>query len=230
MGTVIKAGGSFSNSDLAGTWFFHTFADLPSSNDPTWNRGTITVNSNGTVTSGSAVDSDGLSDTISGGSLSISSSGVISGSITFSGGTAATISQGKMDVGKTTGSFVGIDNGNFRFIGTLIRAEADPAISVTPDSLGFGDVAVGSSAEKTFTVENTGSGTLTGSASTSAPLSIVSGGSYSLLEGQSQTVTVRFSPTEEVAFTGSVSFTGGGGTTKEVTGTGIPPTFTLTVT
>jgi len=41
---------------------------------------------------------------------------------------------------------------------------------------------------------------------------------------------VRFSPTEEVASTGSVSFTGGGGTTKEVTGTGAPPTFTLTVT
>ncbi len=96
-----------------------------------------------------------------------------------------------------------------------------PILSATPSSLGFGNVNVGSSADKNFTVQNTGGSTLEGSASTSAPFSIVSGGSYSLAGGQSQTVTVRFSPTSAGSFAGNVSFTGGAGATKAVTGTGV---------
>jgi hypothetical protein len=67
-------------------------------------------------------------------------------------------------------------------------------------------------------------GTLTGTASISipffSPFSIVSGGSYSLEAGASQTVMVRFSPTFDTAFTNNVIFTGGGGATRSLTGTG----------
>ena len=42
----------------------------------------------------------------------------------------------------------------------------------------------------TLTVQNSGTGTLTGTASVSAPFSILSGASYSLAAGASQTVTV----------------------------------------
>jgi hypothetical protein len=95
---------------------------------------------------------------------------------------------------------------------------ANPVISVTPSSRDFFYVTVGSSADRTFTVQNTGGGTLTGTASTSAPFSVVSGGSYSLGAGASQTVTVRFSPTSAATFAGNVTLTGGGGATRPVTG------------
>ncbi len=103
-----------------------------------------------------------------------------------------------------------------RFVG----AGLDP--SVTPSSQDFESVPVGSTADRTFTVQNAGGGMLTGSATTSAPFSIVSGGSYNLTAGQSQAVTVRFSPTSAGTFLGNVNFTGGGGASRTVTGVGVP--------
>jgi uncharacterized repeat protein (TIGR02543 family) len=105
-----------------------------------------------------------------------------------------------------------------------------PRISVTPTGiLSFANVSVGGAATERFTVTNTGSGTLTGSASARAPFSIVSGGSYSLPAGASQAVTVRFSPASVATFTGNVSFTGGAGATRGVRGSGVSG-FALAVT
>ncbi len=117
-------------------------------------------------------------------------------------------------------------------LGKIFRvfSQVEPVISVTPGLQDFGTVTVGSFADRTFTVQNTGGGTLSGSASTSATFSIVSGSSYSLGGGQSQPVTVRFSPTSVASFAGNVTFTGAGGTTKTVTGNGVAlTTFSLTV-
>lgn len=101
------------------------------------------------------------------------------------------------------------------------------AIGVTPSSHDFGNIDVGSSADVTFSVQNTGAGTLTGLASTSAPFSIISGSTFSLGAGASQAVVVRFSPTAGGSFTGSVMFSSNGGiVSRAVTGTG---TFPLTV-
>jgi hypothetical protein len=98
---------------------------------------------------------------------------------------------------------------------------ATPALTVTPTTtVAFGSVAVGSSSTQTFAVQNSGSGTLSGSASVSSPFSIVSGGSYSLAAGASQTVTVKFSPTAAQSYNQNVTFTGGAGATRAVTGTG----------
>jgi hypothetical protein len=96
-----------------------------------------------------------------------------------------------------------------------------PAIGVTPATRDFGNVSVGGSADASFVVENTGTGTLTGQATTAAPYSIVAGGAYSLTAGQTQAVTVRFSPTAAQTFPGTVSFTGGGGASRTVTGVGV---------
>ncbi len=74
--------------------------------------------------------------------------------------------------------------------------------------------------DKNFTVRNTGGGILEGSATTNAPYSIVSGGTYSLSGGQSQNVTVRFAPTSLGTFAGNVIFTGGAGASATVTGAG----------
>src|SRR5678815_1428776 len=55
---------------------------------------------------------------------------------------------------------------------------ANPTISVAPNSLDWGTVSVGSTVNKTFSVSNSGGGVLTGSATTNAPYSIISGGAY----------------------------------------------------
>jgi len=127
--------------------------------------------------------------------------------------------------GTFTLAFPGGDNVTVTVSGSLPAAK----INVTPSERNFGNVIVGQTEDRTFTVKNVGGGTLSGSASTSGRFSIVSGGSYSLAGGDSQTVTVRFSPTFAVTSTGSVSFTGGGSASRTVQGTGVTANFLLTV-
>ena len=105
---------------------------------------------------------------------------------------------------------------------------AAPVIAVTPSSLSFGTVIVGTSKDLTFTVKNSGAGTLTGSAATSAPYSIVSGGSFTLGSGASQRVQVRFTPTAPGSASGTVVFTSNAGNvSRPVTGAGASPTITV---
>ncbi|MFA7331094.1 MAG: choice-of-anchor D domain-containing protein [Candidatus Delongbacteria bacterium] len=71
--------------------------------------------------------------------------------------------------------------------------EISPECSVTPTSLDFGTVLPGTVVTRTFTITNTGGGTLSGTVSeTCAAYSITSGGNYNLGAGQSQTITVQF--------------------------------------
>ena len=97
------------------------------------------------------------------------------------------------------------------------------AITVTPSALDFGSVSVGETADLTFTVENDGEETRSGEATVSAPFSIVSGGTYSLGAGQSQAVTVRYSPTSKGSHSSNVFFTGDGQVTRTVSGNAVLP-------
>jgi hypothetical protein len=100
---------------------------------------------------------------------------------------------------------------------------ATPKIVVTPSSLNFGGIATGTTKDLTFTVQNTGAGTLSGAASVPASsYSIVGTASYSLGAGATATITVRFAPATAGTFNRTVTFTGGAGTTASVTGTGQP--------
>jgi hypothetical protein len=90
-------------------------------------------------------------------------------------------------------------------------------ISVTPSSLNFGSVASGVTVTNTFTIQNTGGGTLAGTATVAAPFRIVSGGTYSLGGRQIQTVSVSYSPSGSNS-SQVVTFTGGGGATATVSG------------
>ncbi|HBA39862.1 MAG TPA: hypothetical protein DCZ05_09010 [Deltaproteobacteria bacterium] len=129
--------------------------------------------------------------------------------------------------GTFTLAFPGGDNVTVTVSGSLPTAKID----VTPSERNFGNVIVGQTEDRTFTVKNVGSGTLSGSASVSSPFSIVSGGSYNIAAGDSHTVTVRFSPTAAGSSGNvNVTFGGGGGTTKIVRGTGVTANFILTVT
>ena len=102
-----------------------------------------------------------------------------------------------------------------------------PVISVTPASLDFGAVEVNATADLSFTVSNSGGGTLTGSVTVLPPFSIASGASYALDEGQSQGVVVRYSPTSGGTHDQFVTFTGEVGASRPVSGTARHPAFCI---
>ena len=104
----------------------------------------------------------------------------------------------------------------------LGEPEGPPVLSVTPLSQDFGAVNLGSSADRTFVVRNSGAGTLTGTVSAAPPFSIVSGGSFSLTRGKSQTVVVRFSPTVQDVVAANVIFTSNGGDVSAVVNGTVP--------
>ena len=104
--------------------------------------------------------------------------------------------------------------------------EEGPQVVVSPSGISFDDTPVGQSTTKTFNIINDGGGTLTGSVSAPAPFSIVSGSPFSVGAGQSQTVTVRFSPTSEDFFSDFATVTSNAGNTQVTlsgTGTEFPP-------
>jgi len=98
-----------------------------------------------------------------------------------------------------------------------------PTVGVNPTTLDFGTVLLGSTADKTFTLQNTGGGTLSGNASVAAPFSVVSGAAYNLNAGQTQVVTIRFTPTVAGASSQTVNLPGGTGGNITVTGSGLAP-------
>jgi Subtilase family/HYDIN/CFA65/VesB-like, Ig-like domain len=96
-----------------------------------------------------------------------------------------------------------------------------PVLSVTPLSQDFGTVPAGSPADRTFTIQNTGGGILTGTASATPPFSVVSGSTFHRGPNSTQSVVVRFSPTTPGVYTANVTFTSNGGdVTVAVSATG----------
>ena len=105
--------------------------------------------------------------------------------------------------------------------------------TVTPSgTTSFGSVAVGATADRTFTVQNTSSTSVSVTASVTAPFRVIAGASLSLASGASQIVSVRFSPTSAGTFAGNVTFTGNGDAiSRGVSGTtGSVASATLSVT
>jgi len=107
-------------------------------------------------------------------------------------------------------------------------ARGDSAVTPT-GTVSFGNVTIGSSATQTFTVQSTGIGTTTGTASVPAPFSIDSGSPFTLDgAGATATVIVRFIPTSPAAASTSVSFTVNGDMQlRLVSGTGTTASKTL---
>jgi hypothetical protein len=104
------------------------------------------------------------------------------------------------------------------------------SITVTPSTQNCGTILVGTTADVSFVVQNNGSTSVSGNATVPAPFSIVSGGTYSLGSGESQTVAVRYSPTIVGTDSQTITFTGGSGATAGVSGSAIaaPPPGSLT--
>jgi len=82
------------------------------------------------------------------------------------------------------------------FFNGAFEAEAARGLTVTPNSHDFGDVDVGNSANRTFTITNIGdNGNLNGSVSgLSGDFSCTKNCAYTLTPGQSRSVKIRYTP------------------------------------
>jgi len=98
-----------------------------------------------------------------------------------------------------------------------------PVTAISPSGLDFGLVGVGRTKDLLLTVKNAGGGTLAGTATVSAPFSIVAGSNYSLGGNQSQRLTVRYGPTAEGTDSQLLVFSGGSAATVPVTGSARTP-------
>ncbi|MCK4511960.1 choice-of-anchor D domain-containing protein [bacterium] len=92
-------------------------------------------------------------------------------------------------------------------VGCFGTGSVGPSCEIEPTSLDFGVVAVGSFGVQTFQIGNTGDGVLTGHVSEDYPhYSILGGdGPFSLIYGQTVTVTVEFEPTSTGIKTAAVN-------------------------
>ena len=105
---------------------------------------------------------------------------------------------------------------------TLTITPPAPIIGVAPGQLVFPEIGTGQSAQLDFLVTNSGAGLLNGSANVGSPFRVVTGGSYSLNPGDVWRVTIGYSPLTGTSHQGNVIFTGGGGSTNQVSGTAFP--------
>ena len=118
---------------------------------------------------------------------------------------------------------------------TIAAPPPPPVLSVAPPSLSFGDVTVGLSKDLMFTVQNTGGGTLTGTATSSSnpPFSIVGDNSFGLTAGATKSITVHFAPTSPGSVAANVTFTSNAASppSEGLSGNGVAaPTGSITVT
>lgn len=97
-----------------------------------------------------------------------------------------------------------------------------PILGVSPASLNFGAVKVGEYSELTFTVTNSGSSQLEGTATVSGvSFTVQSGSPFSVVAGGSASVTVRLTPTATAGYSGNTIFASNGGdTNNSVSGSG----------
>ncbi|MBN2174132.1 MAG: choice-of-anchor D domain-containing protein [Bacteroidales bacterium] len=106
-----------------------------------------------------------------------------------------------------------------------------PQISVDPHTLNFGGVEVGSSATLQFTIENTGTGVLTGTITTPTGFTVAQAKdygdntlSYAVAEGMTEEYNLTFSPTAVQSYIGNVTIehnAGGAAELISVSGNGL---------
>src|SRR5262245_37363565 len=111
-------------------------------------------------------------------------------SSTTTPGSGETVSTGVTALTTGTTYFVRVtavdSSGNESACSNAASGVATADFSVTPSTTtNFGGVATGSTVDRTFTVQNTGGSSISGTATISAPYSILSGSSFTLASGAS---------------------------------------------
>lgn len=96
-----------------------------------------------------------------------------------------------------------------------------PQCEISPSTLSFGTIIVGSSSTADFAIKNVGGGTLSGTLSfsgSSGPFLMLTDPDYSLKQGESKIITVQFSPSAESSYSSTID--SGSGCTLFLNGTG----------
>ena len=143
----------------------------------------------------------------------------------------ATVTFTPATTGAVNGSlFVSGPNVNVPLTGTGATSTAGQ-LTVSPASLSFGNVDIGSSTTQPTTLSATGGSVTVSSASSSSSQFSISGTSFpfTLNTGQSAQVNVVYAPTTSGAVTATVTFTTSTNakSTESESGTGITPTYSV---
>jgi hypothetical protein len=155
--------------------------DYVSSKDSTF---TIKNVGGGTLTGSVSESCIDYSIISGGGAYSLAAGESVIVTVRFAPGSAGT---------KNCAVLTGADCANVSCTG--LGVEPPPECFVDPDTLDFGTVEVGNFDIMSFEITNTGYGTLAGTVSDACPYyDVLSGGTYSLTNGQSQTVQIIFLP------------------------------------
>ncbi len=100
-------------------------------------------------------------------------------------------------------------------------APSAPNLAISPARLDYGTVMVGTTNLLQLRFDNTGSTSLSGSISVSAPFAVIGSSSYSLSSGGSQTFWIQFAPPQTGNHSQNLSITGGWNATVPVTGAAV---------
>jgi uncharacterized protein (DUF58 family) len=232
---VSNATNSPATVTLSGTGFVPTF--LLSTSPTSLSFGNVVVGSSSTQTV-TLTNSGNSSVVIS--QVSVSGAGFsttgLTPPMTLAAGQTASFSVvfAPTLAGSVTGSVSVVSNAtNSPATITLSGSGVQPALTVSPTSLAFGNILVGSSSSQTVTLTNTGNSSLTISQAT------VTGAGFSLsgltlpltlAVAQSSAFTVQFAPTVTGSVIGSASLIGnapGSPTTIALSGTGVQPQLSV---
>lgn len=108
------------------------------------------------------------------------------------------------------------------------QGQAPADLAVSPESIDFGDVGVGSSAARSVRISNPGGIDAEVTGSTRTPFSL-STSSFTVAAGGSQLVNVGFAPSSATAFQATATFVTGSITrTIALAGRGVAPSFSFT--
>ena len=183
------------------------------------------ANDNGAWASGWAIDNVLVSGESSGTNpewLTLNSGTTVSGTITSSG-SADNISVGfdtsDLDEDTYTANIAitsnDADESSFDIPVTLtVSATSNPTFSINVSSINFGDVTVNTTSSETFTITNSGTGTLSGEITTPNSVYVVSSSSKRLLRntiqydidaGLNETFNLAFTPVSAINYDGTLS-------------------------
>ena len=195
---------TFTTSDLSGTWY--VFGVSSGGNYAGTSKGTMVLNSSGSITGGSYTTSAGTSTSITGGSFAINSNGVIQGAAYTNIGITISSTSGKINSSKDVISLVDSTNAGEYDLLVLIKsnppctyslaptnyeysaASNSGTITVTPSSSSCTWTATGNVSWVTITSGSSGTGTGTVAYSVAANSGAARTGTMTI-GGQTFTVT-----------------------------------------
>jgi PKD repeat protein len=192
---------------------------------PSLNFGALAVGANSQLSftltnSGGVTLSNGIA-TVSGGPFTILSGTPFT--LSASGTTNLTVRLAPTNSGSFSNVVVITSSGGNSTNAVIGSAVASAQLVVSPLSLNFGTLVVGTNSQLSFTLTNSGGVTLSNGVATvsGGPFTILSGTPFTLLASETTNLTVRFAPTNSGSFSNVVVITSSGGnSTNALVGTG----------